>query len=130
MEFIARDVRIENEGPFGDQPEFMDFEYLRKNTLMNFYTLAKSSSMPQEVRVETGKLINFPNLAWKAPNSGKVKGYYILMSEITSPVWEKKFFTTDTKMDLPYSTDNYFFAVQPVSEEGNEGLPVIPVPAG
>jgi hypothetical protein len=31
-------------------------------------------------------------------------------------------------MDLPYSKDNYFFAVQSVSEDGNESLPVMPMP--
>jgi hypothetical protein len=50
------------------------------------------------------------------------------MRETTSPVWEKKMFTTDTKMDLSFSKDNYFFAVQSVSEGGNESLPVIPTP--
>jgi hypothetical protein len=128
-----QDVRIENGVLIGDLPEFMDFEYLRKNTAMNLCNLAnlaKSPSMPQEVKIETRKLTNFTNLSWKAPASGKVKGYLILMRETTSPVWEKKFFTTDTKMDLPYSKDNYFFAVQSVSEDGNEGLPVLPSPAG
>jgi hypothetical protein len=33
-------------------------------------------------------------------------------------------------MELPYSKDNYFFAVQSVSEDGNESLPVVPAPAG
>jgi len=33
-------------------------------------------------------------------------------------------------MNLPYSKDNYFFAVQSVSETDNESLPVIPVPSG
>ena len=128
-----QDVRVENGIQYGDLPEFMDFEYLRKNAAMNLCNLAnlaKSPSMPQEVRVETRRLTNLTNLSWKAPVSGKVKGYYILMRETTSPVWQKKIFTTDTKMDLPYSKDNYFFAVQSVSEDGNEGLPVIPVPAG
>ena len=124
------DVRIENEVSFGDQPEFMGFEYLRKNTLLNFYNIAKSPSMPQEVRVETRKLTNFTNPAWKAPNPGKVKGYYILMRETTSPLWEKRFLTTDITMDLAYSKDNYFFAVQSVSEDANEGLRIIPSPAG
>jgi hypothetical protein len=128
-----QDVRMENGVQFGDLPGFMDFEYLRKNTAMNLCTLAnlaKSPSMPQEVRVETRRLTNFTNLTWKAPASGKVRGYNVLMRETTSPVWEKKMFTTDTKMDLPYSKDNYFFAVQSVSEDGNEGLPVLPTPAG
>lgn len=128
-----QDVRIENGIQYGDLPEFMDFEYLRKNTAMNLCNLAnlaKSPSMPQEVKVETRKLTNFTNLNWKAPVSGKVKGYYVLMRETTSPVWQKKIFTADTKMDLSYSKDNYFFAVQSVSDDGNESLPVLPTPAG
>jgi len=128
-----QDVRLENGVQFGDLPEYMDFEYLRKNTAMNLSTLAnlaKSPSIPQEVKVETRKLTNYTNLTWKAPESGKVKGYNVLMRETTSPVWEKKMFTTDTKMDISFSKDNYFFAVQSVSEDGNESLPVLPTPAG
>lgn len=128
-----QDVRVENGIQYGDLPQFMDFEYLRKNTCMNLCNLAnlaKSPPMPQEVRVDTRKLTNFTNLSWKGPNTGKVKGYYVLMRETTSSTWQKRFFTTEVKMDLPYSKDNYFFAVQSVSESGNEGLPVIPTPAG
>jgi hypothetical protein len=86
--------------------------------------------MPQEVRVETKRLTNFTTITWNVPASGKVKGYNVLMRETTSPVWQKKIFTADSKIDLPYSKDNYFFAVQSISEEGNESLPVVPVPAG
>ena len=128
-----QDVRIEIGIQYGDLPEFIDYEYLRKNTCLNLSNLAnlgKSPSSPQEVRVETRRLTNFSNLSWKAPKTGKVKGYYVLVRATTSPVWEKKYFTTELKMDLPYSKDNYFFAVQSVSESGNEGLPILPVPAG
>lgn len=128
-----QDMRIENGIQYGDLPEFMDFEYLRKNTAMNLSNLAnlaKSPSMPQEVKIETKRLTNFSDINWKASKTGKLKGYYILMRETTSPVWQKKFFTSDTKIELPYSKDNYFFAVQSVSQEGNESLPVIPMPAG
>lgn len=128
-----QDVRMENGIQYGDLPEFMDFEYLRKNTAMNLSNLAnlaKAPSIPLEVKVETKKLTNYTNLTWNAPATGRVKGYYILMRETTSAVWQKKIFTTDTKADLPYSKDNYFFAVQCVSADGNESLPVIPAPAG
>jgi hypothetical protein len=128
-----QDIRMENGIQYGDLAEFMDFEYLRKNAcynLSNLANLAKSPSMPQEVKVDTRKLTNFTNLVWAAPKSGKIKGYYVLIRETTSPVWQKKIFTADTKMDLPYSKDNYFFAVQSVSEDGNESLPVVPVPMG
>lgn len=128
-----QDVRTENGIQYGDLLEFMDFEYLRKNTGMNLSNLAnltKAPSMPQEVRVETRKLTNYTNLNWKAPKAGKVKGYYVMMRETTSAVWQKKFYTTELKMDLPYSKDNYFFAVQSVGPDGNESLPVVPTPAG
>ncbi len=128
-----QDVRMENNIQYGDLPEFMDFEYLRKNTAMNLANLAnlaKAPSMPQEVKVETKKLTNYTNLSWKAPANGKVKGYYILMRETTSAFWQKKIFTAGLTADLPYSKDNYFFGVQAVGVDGNESLVVVPVPAG
>src|SRR5436190_1280468 len=85
-----QDVRMEKEIQYGDLPEFMDFEYLRKNTCMNLCNLAnlaKSPAMPQDVKVDTKKLTNFTNLTWTAPKTGKVKGYNVLMRETTSPVW-------------------------------------------
>jgi len=126
-----QDVRTEKGIVYGDLVEFMDFEYLRKNTAMNLANLAnlaKSPGKPQEVRVEVKNLTNGTQLMWKAPAYGKVKGYYILMRETTSAVWQKKIFTTETDVKVPYSKDNYFFAVQAVSGTGNEGLGVVPVP--
>src|SRR6202012_5011649 len=126
-----QDVRTEKGVVYGDLLEFMDFEYLRKNTAMNLANLAnlaKSPGMPQEVKVEVRNLTNGTQLSWKAPAYGKPKGYYILMRETTSAVWEKKIFTGETSANLPYSKDNYFFAVQSVSAGGNESLPVVPVP--
>jgi Zn-dependent M28 family amino/carboxypeptidase len=124
-----QDVRTENGIKYGDLVEFMDFEYLRKNTAMNLSVLAnlaKAPSPPQEVKVDVKKLTNSTSLSWKAPKSNLAKGYYILMRETTSPYWQKKIFTADTSVTLPYSKDNYFFAVQAVGEAGNESLPVIP----
>jgi hypothetical protein len=125
-------LRTENGIQYGDLPEFMDFEYLRKNTAMNLSNLAnlaKAPSMPQDVKVETKNLTNATSLSWSAPKSGNVKGYYVMMRETTSAVWQKKFFTTSTSMNLPYSKDNYFFAVQSVNESGNESLAVVPAVA-
>jgi hypothetical protein len=42
----------------------------------------------------------------------------------------KNIFTSKTGFKIPYSNDNYFFGVQSVNENGNESLPVVPVPAG
>ena len=124
-----QDLRTENGVVYGDLPEFMDFEYLRKNTGVNLASLAnlaKAPSVPQEVKIEVRNLSNATTLNWKAPKNGNTKGYYILMRETTSPVWQKKFYTSSASITLPYSKDNYFFAVQSVNESGNESLAVTP----
>jgi len=124
-----QDVRKENGIEFGDLPKFIDYEYLRKNTalnLANLANLAKAPSVPEKVKIEVKNLSNSTSLSWQAPKTGKAKGYYILMRETTSPIWQKKIFTKENEMTLPFSKDNYFFAVQSVNESGNESLPVIP----
>jgi hypothetical protein len=124
-------VRVENGIQYGDLPEFMDFEYLRKVAAVNLAaaaSLGQSAGMPQEVKIDVRGLSNSSTLTWKAPIHGKAKGYYVLMRETSSPMWEKKFYTEGTQLKLPYSKDNYFFAVQSVSEHGTESLPVIPSP--
>ncbi|MBS1563297.1 MAG: M20/M25/M40 family metallo-hydrolase [Bacteroidetes bacterium] len=125
-----RDIRTENGIRYGDLAEFMDFEYLRKNTALNLSSLAnlaKAPAMPQQVEIQVTGLGNATTLNWKAPLSGKPKGYYVLMRETANAYWQKKFFTTELTIRLPYSKDNYFFAVQSVGEDGNESLPVVPV---
>jgi hypothetical protein len=125
-----QDVRIENGVQYGDLPGFIDFEYLRKNTALNLASLAnlaKSPPAPQDVAVEVKRLTNATSLSWKAPPTGKPKGYVVLMRSTTSPVWEKRIFTEGLEIQLPYSKDNYFFAVQSVSASGNESLPVVPM---
>ena len=124
-----QDIRVENGIQYCDLIEHIDFEYLRKNTSMNLANLAnlaKAPAVPDEVKIDVKKLTNSTYLYWKAPKTGAVKGYYILMRETTSPVWQKKIYTESLEIRLPYSKDNYFFAVQAVNETGNESLPVIP----
>ena len=126
-----QDLRTQNNVEYGDYAKFMDFEYLRKNTAINLATLAnlaKAPAVPQQVTVDVRNLTNSTALYWQAPKVGKPKGYYVLMRETYWPFWQKKFYTTKLGMTLPYSKDNYYFAVQAVSEDGNESLPILPVP--
>jgi hypothetical protein len=124
-----QDVRTERGVEYGDLEKFMDFEYLRKNTAVNvaaLASLAKAPPPPQAVTINVKDLTNVTTLTWEAPKSGAARGYFVLVRETTAPVWEKKLFTSATTITLPYSKDNYFFAVQSVNESGNESLPVVP----
>lgn len=125
-----QDLRTENNVVYGDLPEFMDFEYLRKNTCANLATLANLASSPKtpvNVGIEVKKLSNSSTLIWSAPEKAPY-GYQILMRETASSHWEKTFFTKETQIEIPYSKDNYFFAVQTVDALGHASLPVFPIP--
>ena len=131
FEHQHQDLRTENNIKFGDLPEFMDFDYLRKNTCANLATLANlawSPKAPVNVGIEVKNLSNSSTLIWTAPEGKAQYGYQILMRETSSPNWEKTFFVKDTKAEIPYSKDNYFFAVQTVDDLGHTSLPVFPIP--
>ncbi|SNS27801.1 Peptidase family M28 [Belliella buryatensis] len=124
-------VRLEDGIKYGDLPEFMDFEYMRKATGINLASLAylaTAPSEPQMVGIDVRRLNNTSTLRWETPKIGKARGYYVLMRETNESMWSKKFYTEDTTLTIPYSKDNYFFAVQAVGEGGHESLAVFPQP--
>lgn len=114
----------------GDLPEYVDYEYVRKNTGINMATVANLALAPYEPEnsgIVVSGLTNRTTLRWEAPTKGrKPAGYYILMRETYQPLWERKFFVTGTEVTLPYSKDNYFFGIQSVSTSGHESLAVFP----
>jgi len=127
-----QDIRTEKGVDYGDLPDFVDFNYVQKVARMNLSVLANlamAPSEPEKVGVVTSDLTNKTTLKWEAPKVGKKPaGYYVLMRETTSALWEKKFYVEGTAVTLDYSKDNYFFAVQSVDEKGHESLPVYPRP--
>ncbi|MGB8490407.1 MAG: M20/M25/M40 family metallo-hydrolase [Bacteroidales bacterium] len=118
----------------GDLPEYVDYEYVRKNAGMDLATIANLALAPYEPAncgIVVGGLTNTTTLRWKAPSKGqKPAGYYILIRETYQPLWEKKIFVTGTEATLPYSKDNYFFGIQSVDVSGHESLTVFPGRAG
>ncbi|MEJ7780771.1 MAG: M20/M25/M40 family metallo-hydrolase [Daejeonella sp.] len=122
-------VRKENGVDYGDLPDFVDYMYTQKVARMNLASLANLALSPREpenVGIVTSQLTNKTVLKWEKPKGESPAGYYVVMRETSSPVWEKKFFVTDTTADLNYSKDNYFFGVQSVDAEGHESLVIIP----
>jgi Zn-dependent M28 family amino/carboxypeptidase len=127
-----QNVRTENGVDYGDLPDFVDFNYVQKVARMNLSVLANlalAPAEPQNVGIVTSGLTNKTVLKWEPAKTGKKPaGYYVLMRETSSPVWEKKFYVTDVTATLGYSKDNYLFAVQSVDTDGHESLPIFPKP--
>ena len=124
-------VRKENGIQYGDLPEFMDFEYLKKVACSNLATLSNlawSPKAPINVGIEVKELSNFSTLVWDKPEGKSVYGYTILIRETSATHWEKAIFVKDTKAEIPFSKDNYLFSVQSIDELGHSSLPVFPIP--
>ena len=117
---------------YGDTPEYVDYEYVRKNAGINLATLANLASAPfapKNVRISIEGLSNSTSLSWEEATKGKKPaGYYILVRETYQAMWERKVFVQATSITLPYSKDNYFFAVQSVDADGHESEIIFPSP--
>jgi hypothetical protein len=114
----------------GDLPEFVDYEYVRKNAGINLASIANMALAPFEPAnciIVTGTLTNKTTLRWESPVKGpKPAGYFILLRETYQPLWEKKIFVEGNEVTLPYSKDNYFFGIQSVDSRGHESIAVFP----
>jgi hypothetical protein len=126
-----QNVRKENKVQYGDLPEFVDYGYAANVARMNLIAIASlaiAPAAPESVRMKVN-LGNITHLNWSAAQTGpKPRGYYVLVRETYQPFWEKKYFVSDTSASMPFSKDNYFFAVQAVGEHGHISQPVMPIP--
>lgn len=126
-----QDIRVEHGEQYGDLPEYVNFAYTANIARVNLAALAELALAPRQpqnvgIKVELG---NISTLTWDPPKTGKKPaGYVVLLRETYESMWQKSFQTAETEIELPYSKDNYFFAVQAVDRDGNKSLPVFPVP--
>lgn len=126
-----QDVRVEDGIQYGDLPEFVDYDYAQKVAHMNLSsiaTLARSNPAPKNVRIDISKLTNETTLFWDEADI-KPDSYIVLMRKTSSPNWEKKINVGSVRfITVPYSKDNYLFAVQSISKSKHESLAVFPLP--
>jgi len=121
---------VENGIQMGDLPEFVDYEYVRKNAGINLAAVANLALSPYEpgnCGIVVRGLTNETTLIWETPDKGtKPAGYYILIRETYQPLWQKKVFVLGNEVTLPYSKDNFFFGIQSVDSKGHESVAVFP----
>ena len=126
-----QDLRIEKGVQYGDLPEFVDYEYLRRTTAVNLATLASlalAPAAPAKVEVLTADLTNRTQLRWLAPTGGPAPAaYVVLVRETSAPQWQRRFRFSGLTADLPLSKDNFIFGVASVDAQGHESGAVLPV---
>ncbi len=121
-------IRTEDGIEYGDLIKFVDTDYIAGVARVNAATLASLASAPApplQVTIQASKLENDSTLEWSA--SPGASGYEVLWRATTSPVWEHaQSVTAGTKVTLPLSKDNVFFAVRALDAQGHRSLPVTP----
>jgi hypothetical protein len=126
-----QDLRTEKGTVYGDLPEFVDYEYLRRSTAINLATIASlalAPPAPVKVEVLTADLTNRTQLRWQAPQGGPAPaGYVVLVRETTAPQWQRRFRFSGLTAELPLSKDNFIFGVASVDAQGHESVPLLPV---
>jgi len=123
-------VRTEQGTEYGDLLKFVDLNYVAGVARVNAATLASLASAPPppaQVTIFAEKLENDSTLAWNA--SPGASGYEVVWRATTSPSWEHvQSVGAGTRVTLPMSKDNVFFAVRALDRQGHRSLPVVPEP--
>jgi hypothetical protein len=124
-----QDVRVENGVQYGDLPQFIDAQYLRRATQANvaaLATLALGPPPPAGVQMPLRRLGYDTTLRWK-PASGAVS-YEILWRTTDGPQWEHaRNVGNVTEATVPVSKDDYVIGVRSVDAVGLRSPAVYPV---
>jgi hypothetical protein len=127
-----QNVRTENGIEYGDLPKFVNFDYVANVARLNAATLAaraRAPGPPQNVRIETKKVVNDSTLIWDAPTDGRAAGYEVLWRATSAADWEHaQSAGKGLKVTVRVSKDNVIFAVQAVDEAGHRSALIVPAP--
>ena len=126
-----QDVRVADGVQYGDLPQFMDWEYLRRATQANVAalgTLALGPAPPGDARMLLQHLGYDSTLQWK-PAAGAVS-YEIVWRASDAPQWQHAKDVGDVlRATVPVSKDDYVLGVRSVDGDGLRSPAVYPVAA-
>lgn len=124
-----QDVRLQNGVQYGDLPQYIDAQYLRRATQANvaaLATLALGPAPPGDVRMMLQHLGYDSTLRWK-PAADAVS-YEILWRATDTAQWEAARNVGDvTEATVPVSKDDYVLGVRSVDSNGLRSPAVYPV---
>jgi hypothetical protein len=124
-----QDVRVSNGVQFGDLPQFIDAQYLRRATQANvasLATLALGPAPPKGAQMVLHRLGYDSTLRWQ--RAGDAATYEILWRSTDSPQWEQARDVGDvSEATVPVSKDDYVLGVRSVDSNGLRSPVVYPV---
>ncbi len=131
-----QNVREENGRAFGDRPDNVDFDYVKRVAQVNVAAVlevALAPASPKNVRMDTTKLMPSTLLKWTANTEADLGGYAVLYRLTHEATWTHRRLVPKDQTQVTLeniSKDDWLFAVEAVDAEGRRSLPVYPTPAG
>ena len=117
-----QDPRTEGGVRYGDDPEFVDPDYLAAVARCNgavLAHLANAPAPPAKARVVAAALATDTLVRWSAGPEPDTAGYEVVWRETTSPAWQRSFdagAATELRVDL--SKDDGIFGVRSYDRDG------------
>lgn len=125
-----QDVRVENGVQYGDLPQYMDWQYLKRATQANvaaLATLAIGPAPPAHVQMVLHKLGYDSTLRWTA--AAGASGYEIVWRATDAAQWQyARNVGNVTQATVPVSKDDDILGVRSVDEHGLRSPAVYPLP--
>ena len=120
--------RTENGVEYGDQMKYLNFTFMgnvARDNAEALRQLALSPAPPADVKL-TGGVTPDARLAWSADEDANRAGFEILWRETTDPRWQVYDFVSAANEYVlkGVSTDNHFFAVRAVGNNGSRSIAV------
>lgn len=130
-----QDIRVENDRPYGDTIDGVNFDYARKLTALNVATLAQlagSPPFPVDVTIEGAVSPNTTvkwSMPWEERQMANLRGFRIYWRLTTDHQWRWSHFIPKDAREHTLENvviDNYFFGVTAVANDGLETPVVFP----
>ncbi|WAS90456.1 M20/M25/M40 family metallo-hydrolase [Nannocystis punicea] len=117
-----QDVREEAGRAYGDLPAHVDAAYLADVARLNAAALAhlaNAPSPPGDPKLMAAELTGDTTLRWTASPEPDVAGYEVLRRATSAPAWEHAVDVGPvTEATLPFSKDDWLFAVRAYDRDG------------
>jgi Peptidase family M28 len=119
-----QNVRTENGVQYGDLPQFMDWDYLKRATQANVAALASLASAPQQpakAQLVMHRLGYDSTLRWQ-PSAGAAS-YEIVWRASDAAQWQDgKNVGSATEATVPVSKDDYVLGVRAIDAQGHRSV--------
>ncbi len=120
---------------FGDRPENLDKDYIKRVAQVNIACALEAAFAPpppKDVRIDVMALTPHTTLRWRATLDKDVAAHAVLSRRTHEPTWTGRRVVPKETNEVTlegFSKDDWLFAIEAVGPKGHRSPPIYPTPA-